>query len=344
MPVGTHGAVKALPPWEVARTGARLVLANAYHLHLSPGEGVVEKAGGLHGFMGWDGPLLTDSGGFQAFSLPGRTVTEEGVSFKGPGGRTTLFTPELSMAVQRKLGADVVMALDECLAWPADEREARASAARTLRWLDRCVAAWTDRRQALFGIVQGGGHDRLREESAAATAERDLPGYAIGGVSVGEGPREMARVVGRTAALLPEDRPRYAMGVGTPEDLLEVWGLGVDMSDCVVPTRFARGGTLFTNRGPLRIRHRSYRRDFYPVEPNCPCRVCGTFTRAYLRHLFEANEILGQALASAHNLAFYASLADRARKAVLEDRFLVFKREFLEGYRGGPGGRRRSRS
>ncbi len=332
MPVGTHGAVKALQPSVLEDMDTKIILSNTYHLHLSPGSDLVKKAGGLHKFMNWDRPILTDSGGFQVFSLQKHSITEEGAEFKGPKGKPIMLSPETSIGIQENLGSDIMMAFDECIPYPATREYTKNSMDRTHRWLDRCIRSWTNPKQALFGIIQGSTYDDLRAECVEEVTSRDLPGYAIGGVSVGEGPELMEKIVSHTAPLMPVDKPRYVMGVGNPEDLFMIWDYGIDMSDCIIPTKFARGGTLFTNRGKIRIRHRNYRRDFFPVEPNCSCYTCQNFTRAYLKHLFDANEILGQILATAHNIAFYKSLAERAREAILEDRYTEFKNEFLEGY------------
>ena len=332
MPVGTHGAVKAVHPTSLVEFGQEIILANTYHLHLSPGADLIAKAKGLHKFMQWPRAILTDSGGFQIFSLKDRKLTEQGAVFTGPKGKTFQLTPEMAIDIQQKLGSDIMMAFDECIPYPASQKEVEKSIARTHRWLDRCVASWKNPQQALFGIIQGGEYQHLRKVCRDEVCARDLPGYAIGGVSVGEGPQLMEQIVSTTAPLLPEDRPRYVMGVGTPQDLLMLWENGIDMSDCIIPTKFARGGTLFTNRGKIRIRHKNYRRDFYPIEPNCPCSTCRHFSRAYLKHLFDANEILGQMLASIHNLAFYQSLAARARKAIVENKFVSFKKKFLEEF------------
>ena len=283
--------------------------------------------------MAWDRPILTDSGGFQVFSLQGNSITEEGSKFKGPKGKEILLTPETSIGIQQNLGSDIMMAFDECIPYPADYAYVKNSIARTHRWLDRCVKAWDNPRQSLFGIIQGSTYDDLRDECLFEVVKRDLPGYAIGGVSVGEGADLMEKAVKYTAPKMPENKPRYVMGVGLPEDLMMIWEHGVDMSDCIIPTKFARGGTLFTNRGKIRITHKNYRRDFYPIEPNMKDYVNSNFTRSYIKHLFDSNEILGQILATAHNIAFYKDLADRAREAILEDRFLEFKSEFLNGYR-----------
>lgn len=334
MPVATHGAIKALQPKELMDLSFKVLLSNTYHLHLTPGAELIAKAGGLHKFMGWDRAILTDSGGFQIFSLQKNSITEEGANFVGPKGDNILFTPELSMEVQQNLGSDIMMAFDECVPYPATENYVKNSIGRTHRWLDRCIASWKNPKQALFGIVQGGIIEKYRKISAEEVVSRNLPGYAIGGVSVGEPTELMQKVVRYTAPLLPTDKPRYLMGLGMPEDLLWLWEYGVDMSDCIIPTKFGRNGTLFTNRGKIRIQHKNYRRDFFPIEPNLKDYVNSNFSRAYMRHLFESNEILGQILGTAHNLAFYKSMAVRAREAIFEDRFLDFKKEFLANYRG----------
>jgi queuine tRNA-ribosyltransferase len=333
MPVGTHATIKALQPKELLDFDTRIILSNTYHLNLSPGSALVKKAGGLHKFMGWDRAILTDSGGFQVFSLQGKSLTEEGACFKDIEGKTILLTPETSVEIQQNLGSDIMMAFDECIPYPATQDYVKKSIARTHRWLDRCIAAWTSEKQALFGIIQGSTYEDLRKECVEAVCSRDLPGYAIGGVSVGEGFDLMEEIVSYAVPLMPSNRPRYVMGVGNPEDLLILWENGVDMSDCIIPTKFARGGTVFTNRGKIRITHRNYRHDFYPLEPNCTCYACRTFTRSYIKHLFDSNEILGAILVTTHNLAFYKNLADRARASIMANKFTEFKREFLEGYR-----------
>jgi queuine tRNA-ribosyltransferase len=335
MPVGTHGAIKALQPNQLEDIDLKILLSNTYHLHLTPGSDLIKKAGGLHKFMNWDRPILTDSGGFQVFSLQGNSITEEGSTFKNAKGKDIQLTPEISIGIQQNLGSDIMMAFDECIPHPATEKYVEKSITRTHRWLDRCIEAWDNPKQALFGIIQGGVYDKYRDICLEEVVARDLPGYAIGGVSVGEGPELMRQVVSHTAPKMPKDKPRYVMGVGNPEDLFMIWEHGVDMSDCIIPTKFARGGTLFTNRGKIRIQHKNYRRDFYPIEKNLDDYVNNNFTRAYIKHLFDSNEILGQILATAHNIHFYKSLADRARQAILEDRFLDFKEEFLDGYFSG---------
>lgn len=332
MPVGTHGAVKALQPQVLKDQDVKIILSNTYHLHLTPGSELIAKAGGLHKFMAWDRPILTDSGGFQVFSLQKNAINEEGAFFRDQDGKDIKLSPEISINVQQNLGSDIMMAFDECIPFPATEKYVENSIARTHRWLDRCVTAWTNPQQALFGIIQGGVYPKYRDICLEEVVKRDLPGYAIGGVSVGEGPEHMEAIVKYTAPKMPTNKPRYVMGVGLPEDLLMIWEHGVDMSDCIIPTKFARGGTLFTNRGKIRIQHKNYRRDFFPIEPNLKDYVNTNFTRAYIKHLFDSNEILGQILATAHNIAFYKSMAERAREAILQDRFLEFKSEFLAGY------------
>ena len=332
MPVGTRAAVRAMTPAQLREADAGFVLANTYHLMLRPGEKLVRKAGGLHAFMGWDGPLLTDSGGFQIFSLPGVEVRDDGVRFKSEvDGAKIILTPERSIEIQRALGADVIMAFDECVEYPASRARAREGVERTLAWLERCVRAH-EGDQALFGIVQGSVYPELRRACAEEVVKHDLPGYAIGGVSVGEGHDEMKRVVEMTAPLLPEDRPRYLMGVGLPEDLVEAVERGIDMFDCVIPTRYARSATLFTRRGRIRMSQRRYRNDFYPIDPSCECYACQNFTRAYLHHLYGANEILGTILGAIHNLGFYLALMREMRAAVLRGGFAAFKRGFYAEY------------
>ncbi len=343
MPVGTHGAVKALTPEQVRRCGAEIVLANTYHLALRPGEALVKKLGGLHAFMRWDGPILTDSGGFQVFSLPKVEIDDRGARFRNEvDGSQVDLTPERAIQIQNDLGADVIMAFDECTPYPADRARMQQGVRRTLTWLQRCVAAHArPSEQALFGIVQGSTDLALRRSCAEAVVGFDLPGYAIGGVSVGEGHELLCRITEHTAPLLPEQKPRYLMGVGLPEDLLAAIGHGMDLFDCVIPTRYARSGVLFTARGRLRITNRRYRRDAYPIDTSCRCETCAAgFSRAYLHHLYAANEVLSAILASAHNLSFYEQLVARAREAICAGRYADFCAEFLAGYRtqGGDGG------
>jgi len=335
MPVGTHAAVKAATPEQVRSTGAELILANTYHLALRPGAALVEKLGGLHRFMAWEGPILTDSGGFQVFSLPEKTISDRGVRFRNEvDGSSMELTPERAVEIQNALGADIIMAFDECTPFPADQGLARTGVRRTLGWMERCLKAHRRAEsQALFGIVQGSVYPELRKACAESLTALDLPGYAIGGVSVGEGHELMCEVVEHTAPLLPEDRPRYLMGVGLPEDLIAAVGLGIDLFDCVIPTRYARSATVFTARGRIRLTKRRYRRDAYPIDPSCDCHACtGGFSRAYLHHLFAANEILSAILACIHNLRFYQRLVQAARAAIVEDRFEAFRSEFLQAY------------
>jgi len=340
MPVGTQAALKTLHPDLVAQAGAKIVLANTYHLFLQPGTPVVKRCGGLHGFMGWQGPILTDSGGFQVFSLPGREITEEGVRFAfEKAGSPTFLGPEDATRAQNDLGADILMAFDECIPYPADHDYAARSVDRTLRWAERCVAAHErPGEQALFGIVQGSVFPDLRERCARALVAMDLPGYAVGGVSVGEGHELMKRAVECSEPFLPEGKPRYLMGVGRPEDILEAIERGMDLFDCIIPTKFGRGGTLFTATGKLRIHRKEYRKDRYPIDTACGCPTCTRFSRAYLHHLFAVDEPLGKALASLHNIHFYMMLVARAREAILADRFREFKREFYAAYLGDPAG------
>jgi queuine tRNA-ribosyltransferase len=335
MPVGTHGAVKALTPDQVRATGSEIVLANTYHLALRPGEGLVEKLGGLHGFMRWDGPILTDSGGFQVFSLPSAEISDRGVRFKNEvTGDSIDLTPERSIEIQNALGADIIMAFDECTPYPATKERAATGVRRTLSWIERCLRAHKrSDDQALFGIVQGSVYPELRSACAQSLVALDLPGYAIGGVSVGEGHELLCDVTSRTAPLLPEDKPRYLMGVGLPNDLLASIGYGIDLFDCVIPTRYARSATVFTVRGRIRLTNRRYRRDGYPIDPSCDCATCSSgFSRAYLHHLFAANEVLSAILCSAHNVRFYQRLMQRAREAITGGSYAEFRQEFLEEY------------
>ncbi len=356
MPVGTHGALKAMTPEQVRKTGAEIVLANAYHLSLRPGESLIAKLGGLHEFMRWNGPILTDSGGFQVFSLPKVKISDRGVRFTNEvSGKSVDLTPERAIEIQNALGADIIMAFDECTPFPASEAEASTGVRRTLSWIDRCLKAHArPDDQALFGIVQGGVRLELRTACAQSLVALDLPGYAIGGVSVGEGHELLCRVTAHTAPLLPADRPRYLMGVGTPEDMLAAIGFGIDMFDCVIPTRYARSASVFTSRGRLRLTNRRYRHDAYPIDSSCECTTCsGGFSRAYIHHLFAANEVLSAMLCSVHNVHFYQSLVAAARRAILADRYADFRAEQLAGFerdaakagssRGKPGGRGRKR-
>jgi len=333
MPVGTHAAMKAMTPEQVNTTGAQIILANTYHLHLRPGEGLVEKAGGLHKFMAWDKPILTDSGGFQVFSLPNKRITEDGAFFRHEiSGEEIYLDPARAIAIQEALGADIIMAFDECIPYPCDKKYAAQSTRKTLRWAEACRKAQTRKDQALFGIVQGSVFEDLREMCAREMVAMDFPGYAIGGVSVGEGLELLKKVVAMTAPFLPENKPRYLMGVGLPEDILESVERGMDMFDCVIPTRYARSATLFTRRGRIRLTNKNYRRDFYPIDPSCSCYACTNFSRAYIHHLFNANEVLSAILASIHNVHFYLNMMAEIRESIEQNRFSDYKREFLAGY------------
>jgi queuine tRNA-ribosyltransferase len=325
--------VKAVSPRELHELGATLILANTYHLYLRPGADVIAELGGLHRFMGWSGPILTDSGGFQVFSLEHlRKVTDEGVIFRSHiDGSEHLFSPEKVMYIQEQLGSDIVMCFDEC-ADPSDRVYSQEAMQRTHRWAARCREVHQRGDQALFGIVQGGVFPDLRKESARFLTGLDFPGYAVGGLSVGETKVEMHAILDETVPLLPADKPRYLMGVGSPEDLFEGISRGIDIFDCVLPTRIARNGALFTHNGRLNIRNAQFARDPSPVEEGCSCYTCANFSRAYLRHLILANEILGLRLTSLHNLHFLVNLARRVRESILNETFSAFKEEFLARY------------
>jgi queuine tRNA-ribosyltransferase len=317
MPVGTYGAVKGVSPDEVAATGAQIVLGNTFHLWLRPGLDVIGRHGGLHRFMGWLRPILTDSGGFQVFSLGAlRRITEEGVHFASPVNGDRLFlTPEEAMRIQQGLDSDIAMVFDECTPYPAGEAQAAGSMRLSMRWARRSKDAWRSA-NALFGIVQGGMHERLREESLAALEAIGFDGYAVGGLSVGEPKEERARIVAHIVPQLPAGRPRYLMGMGTPEDIIEAVGAGIDMFDCVLPTRNARNGWLFTRTGDLKIRNARYRDDATPPDEHCGCYTCRHFTRAYLYHLQKTNEMLGARLNTLHNLYYYQELMRELRAAI----------------------------
>ena len=339
MPVGTQGAVKTLSQEDLHSIGAQVIVANAYHLYLRPGMEVIEQAGGLHAFMGWDGPLLTDSGGFQVFSLAQlNKVTPEGVAFQSHiDGSRHFMTPEKAIDIQRTIGADIIMCFDECTAYPATRQDAETSMRMTLEWAGRCKKRWIELEthdQALFGIVQGSTYRDLRQECADRLVEGDFPGYAVGGVSVGESKGEMFEVVEWTAYRLPEDRSRYLMGVGPPEDLLAAVERGVDLFDCVMPTRNARNGCLFTSAGRLNIKNQRFCADFGPLDPACRCPVCRRYTRAYLSHLYRSGEVLALRLNTLHNLFFMLELISNIRGAIRVGRFLEFKRTSLEAYSG----------
>ncbi len=336
MPVGTQGAVRAVSPLHLADTGTQIVLANTYHLSQRPGEALVQKAGGLHKFMAIDQPILTDSGGFQVFSLD-KDVDEEGVRFRYEvDGTPTVLTPERSMAIQEALGADVAMVFDECLAFGTERGATERSVERTARWEARCRAVHRREDQSLFGIVQGGFHADLRARSAAQITALDFDGYAVGGLSVGEGYEKMVQVLDWTTPSLPADRPRYLMGVGRPLDLVEGVARGIDMFDCVLQTRHARSGVVYTSQGRLRLTDRGFRRDFYPIDTSCTCYTCRTFSRAYLHHLFRVGEILAASLASIHNIAWFHQFMAAMRKSIVEGRFEAFRRDVRALWPPGP--------
>jgi queuine tRNA-ribosyltransferase len=339
MPVGTYGTVKAMTPEELVDLGAQIVLGNTYHLMLRPGEQLVAELGGLHRFMHWERPILTDSGGFQVFSLGDlRKIDEAGVTFRSPiDGNKVFLDPERSMAVQRALGSDIVMAFDECTPYPATFEAARASMELSMRWAARSKAAHGDNPSALFGIVQGGVYPELRRQSAAQLLDIGFDGYAIGGLSVGEPKDDMLEMTAHTAALLPNDRPRYLMGVGTPADLVEGVRRGIDMFDCVMPTRNARNGHLFTSTGVVRIRNAVHRRADAPLDPACDCYTSRHYSRAYLHHLDRQNEILGARLNTLHNLAYYLGLMRRARAAIQRGEFAAFAADFHAAQGAGEG-------
>ncbi|PCI57656.1 MAG: tRNA guanosine(34) transglycosylase Tgt [Gammaproteobacteria bacterium] len=330
MPVGTYGTVKGMKTEEVAATGAHIILGNTFHLMLRPGTDIIEQHGGLHGFMHWDKPILTDSGGFQVFSLGKmRKITEEGVRFSSPvNGEKIMLTPERSMEVQRKLGSDVVMIFDECTPYPATHKESQDSMELSLRWAQRSKDAHGDNPSALFGIVQGGMYEDLREVSINGLKAIDFDGYAIGGLSVGEPKEDMIRILDHTAPLIPENKPRYLMGVGKPEDLVEGVRRGIDMFDCVMPTRNARNGHLFVNTGVVKIRNARNKTDTGPLDSTCDCYTCKNYSRAYLHHLDKCKEILGSQLNTLHNLHFYQKVMQGLRDAIEQGKLGSFVAEF----------------
>lgn len=335
MPVGTQASVKAMAPEELKEMGAGVILANTYHLWLRPGEDLVEEAGGLHQFMNWDQGILTDSGGFQVFSLAElRNITEEGVHFKNHlNGQKLFLSPEKAIAIENALGADIMMSFDECPPFFESYDYIKKSIERTSRWAERGLRAHKNpQTQALFGIVQGGGHKALREQSARDLVSLDFPGYSIGGLSVGESKAEMNHVLDFTTPLLPENKPRYLMGVGSPDSLIDGVIRGVDMFDCVLPTRIARNGTCMTSKGRLVVKNAKYARDFRPLDEKCNCYACRNYTRAYIRHLLKTDEIFGLRLTSYHNLYFLLDLMRKIRAAIKEDRLLDFRAEFFEEY------------
>ncbi len=338
MPVGTLATVKGMSPEELLEMGSQIILSNTYHLWLRPGSDLVREAGGLHNFMNWQKPILTDSGGFQVFSLSNiRTIEEEGVHFRSHLDGSKLFlTPEKAMDIQHDLGADIIMSFDECAPIPATREYVKDSLERTTRWAERGlnhhVKSGNDKKQALFGIVQGGEYSDLRKQSAREITSLDFPGYSIGGLSVGEPKPLMYEMLEETVPLLPFDKPRYLMGVGSPDALIEGVIRGIDMFDCVLPTRIARNGTTMTSQGRLVVKNQKYSRDFSPLDPNCDCYTCRNYTRAYIRHLFKANEMFGARLTTYHNLHFLLNLMSDVRQAILNDSLLDFKEYFFETY------------
>lgn len=335
MPVGTLATVKTMSPEDLVSMDAKIILSNTYHLWLRPGEDIVKEAGGLHKFMNWDKPILTDSGGFQVFSLSDmREIKEEGVHFRHHlSGEKLFFSPEKAMQIQNDLGPDIMMVLDECPPYPASHTYMKNSVERTSRWAERCLEAHQRKdEQALFGIIQGGEYEDLRKQSARDLVSLDFPGYAIGGLSVGESKQVMNNVLEFTTPLMPSDKPRYLMGVGSPGSLIEGAMRGVDMFDCVLPTRIARNGTCMTSSGRLVVRNAKYARDFRPIDENCDCYTCQNYTRAYIRHLINCNETFGFRLTTYHNLYFLLELMRQVRQAINEDRLGDFKEEFFEKY------------
>ena len=335
MPVGTQATVKAMTPEELKELEAQIILSNTYHLYLRPGNKLVKEAGGLHEFMRWDRPILTDSGGFQVFSLgPLRKITEEGVEFKSYlDGSKHFLSPEDVMEIENDLGADIIMAFDECCPYPSTYEYTKQSMERTTRWAARCKEVHKNtEKQGLFGIIQGGFYKDLREKSAQDLIKLDFPGYAIGGISVGEPKEEFLDVLRHTAPLMPENKPRYLMGVGSPDYLIEAALAGIDMCDCVLPTRIARNGTAMTWNGKVVVRNATYERDWGPLDAECDCYTCKNYTRAYIRHLVKANEILGVKLLSIHNLRFLTKLMERVRIEIENDNLGTFKEEFYKKY------------
>ena len=328
MPVGTYATVKTCTPYELEELGAQIILGNSYHLYLRPGHNIIKKAGGLHQFMSWNKPILTDSGGFQIFSLgDNRKLSEEGANFKSViDGSMHFFSPERSIEIQRAIGADIIMNFDECTSYPCDYEYAKESMELTTRWARRCKEAHNGQ-QLLFGIVQGSVYPDLRRKSAEDMMEIGFDGYAIGGLSVGEETEIMYNILGHTVPILPKNKPHYLMGVGTPENLVEAVSLGVDMFDCVMPTRNARNGSLFTSEGTIKIKNAKHKRDFSPLDPNCHCYTCQNFTRAYLRHLYIVNEILAHRLHTIHNLHFYLSLMEGMRLTIADNTFSRLKKD-----------------
>ena len=334
MPVGTLATVKTLSPEELNEMGAGTILGNTYHLSIRPGADIVAKAGGLHKFMNWDGPILTDSGGFQVFSLAeNRKITEDGVEFRNHlNGDKLFFSPEVSIKIQEKLGSDIAMSFDECIPWPADYNYVKKSTERTLRWAKRGLLAHKKEDQALFGIVQGGDYEDLRKMCAEELVKMDFPGYSIGGTSIGEPKEKFFEMVEYAIKYLPEDKPRYVMGIGSIDYVLGSIERGVDMFDCVLPTRLARHGALMTSRGRVNIKNEKYKEDFTPLDDKCDCYCCKNYTKAYLRHLYICDETFGKRLLSIHNVRFLIHLVEQAREAIKEDRYKEFKEETLKEF------------
>ena len=335
MPVGTQATVKSITPEELKNeVNAEIILSNTYHLYMRPGHNLIKEAGGLHKFMNWDRPILTDSGGFQVFSLSSlRKITEEGVNFSSHlDGSKHLFTPEKVMEIEEALGADIAMCFDECCPYPSSYEYTKSSMERTTRWAKRCKEAHTRQDQGLFGIIQGGFYEDLRKKSVEDLIKLDFPGYAIGGISVGEPKEEFLKMLRYTTPLMPEDKPRYLMGVGSPDYLIEAALSGIDMCDCVLPTRLARHGTALTSKGKLVVRNAEYEKDWNKLDDECNCYTCKNYTRAYIRHLVKTNEILGIRLLSLHNLKFLTNLMERVKIEIERDNLLNFRKEFYEKY------------
>ncbi|MFQ5705885.1 MAG: tRNA guanosine(34) transglycosylase Tgt [bacterium] len=340
MPVGTQGTVKTLSPDELKEVGSQIILGNTYHLYLRPGHEIIEKAGGLHKFAHWDLPILTDSGGFQVYSLAAlRKINAEGVIFRSHhDGSLHEFTPERSLEIQMSLGSDIMMVLDECPPYPSTESYAAESVERTTAWAERCLSHYKNSQprfgyeQFLFAIVQGSTYPELRQRSAASLIEMDFSGYAIGGLSIGEPKSVLLEMAATCTQILPENKPRYLMGMGKPEDLVEIISLGVDLFDCVIPTRNGRKGQVFTWNGPMNIKNAIYKQDFQPIDENCGCYACRNFSRAYIRHLFQADEILGLRLGSLHNLFFYHELVGQIRTSIRRGEFQAWKHDFKQNY------------
>ena len=335
MPVGTQATVKSMTPEELKEVNAQIILSNTYHLFLRPGHKLVEEAGGLHKFMNWDRPILTDSGGFQVFSLGQlRTIEEEGVTFQSHlDGSSKFMAPETSIEVQNSLGSDIMMCFDECCPYPSDYEYTKKSMERTTRWAERCLKANKNpEKQGLFGIIQGGFYEDLRKKSTEDLIKLDFPGYAIGGISVGEPKEEFLKMLRYTTPLMPKDKPRYLMGVGTPDYLIEAALAGIDMCDCVLPTRIARHGTALTSNGKIVVRNSEFTKDFTPLDPECNCYACKNYTRAYIHHLVKTNEILGIRLLSIHNIKFLTNLMDKVRIEIENDNLANFREEFYKKY------------